>query len=140
MKTAVIAIAVTLVLAVSTLNAFAQDNGGAPPPPPAGGGPASAPVHVPGGWFHLLPPRAQGQLNLTADQQKQVADSEAETKAKLEKILTADQLLQLKQMRPPRPQGGRVGGPDAGGPGAGGPGGVAGPGSPAGTAAGSGGQ
>jgi Spy/CpxP family protein refolding chaperone len=46
-------------------------------------------------------------LNLTEDQQKQIAALEAEVKAKLEKILTPEQLQQLKQMRPP----GRPGGP-----------------------------
>jgi Spy/CpxP family protein refolding chaperone len=69
--------------------------------PPGREGGSGAP-----GGFHLLPPRAQEQLNLTTDQQKQVAALEAETKAKLEKILTPAQLQQLKQMRPPRRQGG----------------------------------
>ena len=46
-------------------------------------------------------------LNLTEDQQKQIAALEAEVKAKLEKILTPEQLQQLKEMRPP----GRPGGP-----------------------------
>jgi Spy/CpxP family protein refolding chaperone len=51
---------------------------------------------------------------LTDDQKKQVAALEAEVKAKLEKILTPEQLKQLKQMRPP----GRPGGPGGqGGPG-----------------------
>ena len=60
------------------------------------------------------------QLNLTADQQKQLAALEAEVKAKLEKILTAEQLQQLKQMRPPMRPGGAVGrGPGGGGPGGG---------------------
>jgi hypothetical protein len=55
---------------------------------------------------------------LTADQQKQVAALEAEVKAKLEKVLTPEQLQQMKQMRPPMMQGG-TGGPNApmGGPG-----------------------
>jgi len=56
--------------------------------------------------LHLLPPHAQEGLNLTCDQQKQVADLEVETKTKLHKILTPEQLQQLKQMRPPPPQGG----------------------------------
>ncbi len=85
----------------------------------------AAPV-VPGGsgrrgGFHLLPPRAMEQLNLTADQQKQVAALESEVKAKLEKILTPEQVKQLQQMRPPPRQGGMgnggpgrgQGGPDA---------------------------
>ena len=58
----------------------------------------------------MLPPRAQEQLNLTADQQKQLVALEAEVKAKLEKILTPEQLRQLEQMRPPRPQSGPGGG------------------------------
>jgi len=61
------------------------------------------------------------QLNLTADQQKQLADLEADVKAKLEKILTPEQLKQLREMRPPSPRGGMGGGsPGAGqgGPGA----------------------
>jgi Spy/CpxP family protein refolding chaperone len=55
---------------------------------------------------------------LTADQEKQLAALEAETKAKLEKILTPEQMTQLKQMRPPRQGGNRGGGADNnGGPG-----------------------
>ena len=107
MKKAVIAVA--LALAVSTLNARAQDTNN---PPPAG-----SPGHGPGG-FHILPPRAQEQLSLTADQQKQVADLEAAVKAKLETILTPAQLEKLKQLRPPQRPGGKGGGqPDAGGDG-----------------------
>jgi len=56
--------------------------------------------------LHLLPPHAQEGLKLTTIQQKQVADLEVETKAKLGKILTPDQLQQLKQMRPPSPKAG----------------------------------
>ena len=116
MKTAAIAIA--LALAVSTLNVLAQDAGG---PPPAGegsgkGGHGRAPGQS---GPHLLPPGAHEKLKLTEDQQKQIADLEAEVKAKLEKILTPEQLQQLKQMHPPHHQGAR----DNGGPGAGGPGG-----------------
>ena len=79
------------------------------------------------------------KLNLTDDQKKQLADLEADTKAKLEKILTADQLKAMQDARPPRRggQGGQGGapggkdtaagdaagngGPPAGGPPAGGP-------------------
>ena len=110
-KTAII---LALALGVSAWSLTAQEQGGPPPsgerPPPPEAGPRGGPGHGPGG-FHLLPPRAQEQLNLTADQQKQVAALEAEVKAKLEKILTPEQLQQLKQMRPPQ----RPGGP--GGPG-----------------------
>ena len=124
------AIILALALGVSAWSVTAQEEGG---PPPSGERP---PAHErgpggPGGpgakrGFHLLPPRAQDQLNLTAEQQKQVADLEAETKAKLEKILTADQLQQLKQMRSAQ----RPGSMNAGGPGGHGPGPAGGPGRP----------
>ena len=55
--------------------------------------------------LHLLPLHVQEALKLTADQKKQVADLEVATKAKLAAILTAAQLLQVKQMRPPAPKG-----------------------------------
>jgi len=103
MKKAVAIIA--LALAVGTLTTRAQETNN---PPPAGG-----PGRSPGG-FHILPPRAQEQLNLTADQQKQLKDLEVEIKAKIETILTPAQMDQLKQMRPPRSQGAPGGGP--GGP------------------------
>ncbi len=85
-----------------------RDAGGPPPPPPGGGG------------FHLLPRFVADKLNLSEDQQKQLADLEKETKDKLAKILSPEQLKTLEQSRPPR------GGPGGGGPGAGdhgGPGG-----------------
>jgi Spy/CpxP family protein refolding chaperone len=123
-KTKVIILA--LALGASTCLLTAQD-GSQPPdgqrPPGREGGPGGPGGQGGQGGFHLLPPRAQEQLNLTADQQKQVAALEAKVKAKLEKILTPEQLKQLKQMRPP----GRPGGP--GGPGGqGGPAGQGGPG------------
>ena len=108
------AIILALALGVSAWNATAQDQDGPPPsgerPPSQEGGPGG-----PGGrrGFHLLPPRAAEQLNLTADQKKKLAALEAEVKAKIEQILTPEQLKQLKQMRPP----GRPGGPGSGGQG-----------------------
>jgi hypothetical protein len=72
------------------------------------------------GGFHLLPPLAREQLNLTADQQKQLAGLELEAKAKLEKILTSEQMQQLSQFQPPQRQGAPgMGGQDMGGPGMG---------------------
>ena len=94
-----------LALAIGTWSARAQETNN----PPPGGGPGRSP-----GGFHILPPRAQEQLDLTADQQKQLKDLEAEVKAKIETILTPVQMEQLKQMRPPRHQGASNGGP--GGP------------------------
>jgi len=63
-----------------------------------------------------MPPRVAEQLDLSSEQREQVAKLEAEVKAKMEKILSPDQLEQMKQMRPPLPEGGpaRIGG--AGGP------------------------
>ncbi len=116
------AIILALALGVSAWYSTAQEQGGPPPseerPPGREGGPGG-----PGGrrGFHLLPPPVQEQLNLTADQQKQLAALEAEVKAKLEKILTPEQLKQLHQMRPPPRQGGMGGGGPGrgqGGPGA----------------------
>src|ERR1700744_3634979 len=71
-------------------NAVADDGPGNPPPrqdgppnrdpnggPPPGGRAPGAPGS---GGFHLIPRFAEEKLELTADQQKQVADLEAETK------------------------------------------------------------
>jgi len=63
----------------------------------------------------VLPPMAQQMLNLTDDQKKQVDELQKEVDAKLAKILTPQQLDQLKQM-PGRGPGGR-GGFGPGGPG-----------------------
>ena len=100
MKTKVILLA--LALGASTCLLPAQDGNhpsGGQRPPGRQGGPGG-----PGGQggLHLLPPRAQEHLSLTAEQQKQVEALEAEVKTKIEKILTPEQLKQLKQMRPPQ--------------------------------------
>jgi len=64
---------------------------------PIGSAPKSA-------GFHLIAPRAQERLALSADQQKQVAALEIEVKGKLDTILTPDQQQQLEQIRnSPRP-------------------------------------
>ena len=116
------AIILALALGVSAWSLTAQDQGTPPPagqrpPPEAGaqGGPGRGPGG-PGG-FHVLPPRAQEQLNLTDDPKKQVAALEAEVKAKIEQILTPEQLKQLKEMRPPQRQGGPGGFGGSGGEG-----------------------
>lgn len=60
----------------------------------------------------VLPPFAHDELNLTAEQEKLLADLEKEVKAKLEKILTAEQKKKLDELRPPGPPpGGPGGGP-----------------------------
>ena len=120
-------IALLAVLGAIALAANAQDN------TPPGDGPPTSDTQRPQrqdggggrGGFHLLPPRAAEMLKLTDDQKTQLAALEAETKAKLEKILTPAQMTKLKNMRPPmRPGGGQMrGGPDGlrqgNGPGAG---------------------
>ena len=112
MKTKVIILA--LALGASTWLITAQD-GNQPAdgqrPPHREGGPGGPGGPGGQGGFHLLPPRAMEHLNLTEDQQKKIAALEAEVKAKLEKILTPEQLQQLKEMRPPGRPGGPGGGP-----------------------------
>ena len=125
------AIILALALGVSAWSVVSQEQGGSPPsgerPPGREGGPGGPGGPGGRGGFHLLPPHAMEQLDLTDDQQKQLAALETEVKAKLEKILTPEQLKQLRQMRPPPRQGGMGGGGPGrgeGGPGdAGGPGG-----------------
>ena len=58
----------------------------------------------------LVPPQVLEQLNLTDDQQRQLADLESEAQTKLAQILTPQQLQQLQQMRPPQRQGSGGGG------------------------------
>jgi Spy/CpxP family protein refolding chaperone len=126
MKMKIILLAFALCASTSLLTA--QD---AKPPGGGQGGPGGG---KPGP--HLLPRGADEKLNLTADQKKAIDELEAEVKSKLEKILTPEQLDQLKQMRPPGggkgpsgkegppPQGGgkgKQGGGPQGGPGAGAP-------------------
>jgi len=118
-----------LALGASTCLVTAQDD---PPssdnqaPPQHTGGPGGAGGQRGGprvqGGFHLLPPRAVEQLKLTDEQKQQIAALEAETKAKVEKILTPEQLDQLKNMRPPMGQGGPNGPMMRGGPNGPGPG------------------
>ena len=63
----------------------------------------------------VLPPFAREELNLTDEQQKQLAELEREVKAKLEKILTAEQKKMLEELRPPGPPPAGPGGPPPGG-------------------------
>jgi EF hand domain-containing protein len=115
-----------------------RDRGGPPddggpdgPGPGAPGGPGGRGPGGPGGFGappqpgQIMPARLQETLKLTDDQKKAIAELQKEVDAKLDKILTADQKKQLKEMRnrrgpgPGGPGGGR--GP-GGGPGGGGPG------------------
>ncbi len=105
------ALVLALALGASSGIVLAQDQDN---PPAAAERPARSELARPDNagprpGFHLLPPRVQEELDLSADQKKQIAALETETKAKLEKILTAEQLGQLKQMRRQLPPRGPVG-------------------------------
>ena len=63
-----------------------------------------------GGGFHLVPPHAEEKLNLSAEQITQLKALEEEVKAKLENILTAQQMNQLEKMGPPPPPQNGAGG------------------------------
>jgi EF hand len=104
--------------------------------PPGGGGPGGPRMGGMPRPGEILPAMLRQRLNLTAKQEKQVADLQKQVDAKLEEILTADQRNQLKTIRdrgpggfgPPggpggRPRGGPGGGPGGGRPGGGPPGG-----------------
>jgi hypothetical protein len=114
-----------LILAVLATGAFAAGAAlvQSQPPPPGGrqggGGPPGRPE-----LGSVLPPFVREKLTLTADQQKAIAEMEKEVKARLQKILTADQLKQAEEAMKQGP-GGRQGGPGGGRPG--GPGGPGGP-------------
>ena len=54
----------------------------------------------------VLPPFAREAIQLTDEQKKQIAELEKEVKAKLEKILTAEQIKSLESARPPLGPGG----------------------------------
>jgi spore coat protein H len=78
------------------------------------GGPGGFPGGGPPGGFMMRPPQPgevfpamlQEALNFTDAQKKQLAGVQKEVDAKLDKILTADQKAQLKQMREGGPGGG----------------------------------
>jgi hypothetical protein len=103
--------------------------GGGPPGfgPRGGGPPGGAP---PGGFMmglgrpgEILPWMIQERLKLTPEQKADLADLQKEVDAKLDKILSAEQKTQLKEMRErgpcrfgPRAPGGPPGGRGFGGP------------------------
>jgi hypothetical protein len=98
--------------------------GGFGPPggdgPPGFGGPAG-PGMGPPRPGEILPRFLRERLELSAAQEKQIEDLQKDVDARLEKILTAEQRAQLKEMRSRRPGG--FGPPGFGGPGGPPPGG-----------------
>lgn len=74
-----------------------------------GAGPAAGPEPggAPAGGVHLVPPFAADRMNLSQVQQRQIAELEQTTRARLSKILTPAQMKILDESRPPRfgPQG-----------------------------------
>ncbi len=102
MKTRILIL--TLALSASTGLLTAQE--GDPPregqrPPRPEGGPEDLAGPGERRGPQLMPPRVAEQLNLTSEQREQVAKLDADVKAKMEKILTPEQLQQFKQTRPP---------------------------------------
>jgi len=76
--------------------AFAQPPGGGPPP--GAGGPGG------GHGFQLgwvLPPHVRNQVELTKEQEKEIAELEKLVKEKLDKILTAEQKKAIEKSGPP---------------------------------------
>jgi hypothetical protein len=100
MKTRIIPLVLAVGVGASFLNA--QDDG----PPADGPRPPSLERGHTGFRVHVLPPGARERLSLTPQQKEEIAAVEADVKARLEKILTPDQVRELQTMRPPRPQGG----------------------------------
>jgi hypothetical protein len=91
-------------------------------PPGEGGFPGRGPGG-PGGFGgfggppepgQVLPRPLQERLSLTEEQKKQIADVQKEVDARLEKLLTAEQMKSLKEMRDRGPGG--FGRPGEGGP------------------------
>jgi hypothetical protein len=103
------------------------DDDGPLPGGPGGRGPGGFGGHAPGGLprpGQVLPPFLQDRLELSAEQKKQLESLQKEVYARLDKILTAAQKKQLKEIREGFGPGGRgPGGRGSGGSGGRGPGG-----------------
>src|SRR4051794_10344663 len=84
----------TAVVGMCALTASSQ-------PPEGKGGPGGKKGGPPGFVLgRVLPPLVRQDLNLTADQEKAIAALEEEVKAKLDKILTAEQKKKAAGARP----------------------------------------
>ncbi len=96
--------------------------------PPGFGGPGGGPRMGPPRPGQILPAMLRDRLQLTPEQSQQVDALQKEVDARLAKILSADQMNQLKEMQNrgpggfgPPPGGFGPGGPPPGGPGGFGP-------------------
>jgi len=81
-----------LALGFAASHVIAQDDQHPPMPENGGGAPR----------MHLLPRGAEDALQLTGEQRRQVAALEAESRTKLESILTPEQMQKLAMLRPPQ--------------------------------------
>ena len=107
------------IIAMAALAVRTTAQNGPPDGPP--GGPGGPPRHAgraglrgrggPDGEFHLVPPFAAAQMNLTKAQQKKLAKLEKDTKTKLYKILTPEQQKILEAALAPQARRGGRGGP-----------------------------
>ena len=84
-------------VAVASQPPAGKDRGEGPPR----GGPDRPPPRFELG--RVLPPFARDQLELTKDQEEEVAKIEKDVKERLSKILTAEQKKKVDDYRPPRP-------------------------------------
>ncbi|MCE9546489.1 MAG: hypothetical protein K8T25_13365 [Planctomycetia bacterium] len=109
-----LAIGAFTLAALCSAMALAQPPEGQPgegPPPREGGGPGvregePGPGHPrPRPWEpgKVMPPHVQHALELSTDQQKQIADLEHEVHDRIMKILTDEQKSKLKTLRPMGP-------------------------------------
>ena len=96
------------VLAISVGFSQPPGRGGGRPPREKGGPPRFE-------LGRVLPPQVRNQIELTKDQEKQIADLEKEVKERLGKILTDEQKKKLETVGGPGGPGGGPGGPPPGG-------------------------
>jgi hypothetical protein len=86
---------VLLVLGSSTLCAISEQPDAPPPPgPPGAPPPKKGPRPKPGS---VLPPFVRAELDLSAEQERKIAELEREVKERLTKILTEDQMQQVEE-------------------------------------------
>lgn len=104
-----------VILGVAVLTFVQSIAWGQPPGPPGGRPNRGGPPRFELG--KVLPPFVMEELQLTREQQKQLADLEKEVKERLTKILSAEQRKQIETMQPRGPGGpGSRGVPPPGGP------------------------